>query len=239
MTFTIDEIVSIKKVSVNSARYDITVENNHNFFANNILVHNCQNLVPEIEKNQGQVFEKSIKLDGSSMTVFHYDKATDKEGNTFTALGVCSRNLNLRENDTNTFWRVARKEKVIEALQFLGRNLAIQGELVGEGIQGNNENIKGHQFFIFNIFDIDKQEYLSPIERTNLIQHLNENGFNLKQVPILGYVTLNQSVQEILDMADGESLNAPNREGLVFKRIDGQFSFKAISNWYLEKFQNR
>lgn len=37
----VEKIKSIKKIINNSKRYDIEVEKNHNFFANNILVHNC------------------------------------------------------------------------------------------------------------------------------------------------------------------------------------------------------
>lgn len=36
-----EKIKSIKKIQNNSKRYDIEVNKNHNFFANNILVHNC------------------------------------------------------------------------------------------------------------------------------------------------------------------------------------------------------
>ena len=35
------KIKSIKKVSNYSPRYDLTIKDNHNFFANGILVHNC------------------------------------------------------------------------------------------------------------------------------------------------------------------------------------------------------
>lgn len=35
------KIKSIKKINHDSKRYDLEVEDNHNFFANNILVHNC------------------------------------------------------------------------------------------------------------------------------------------------------------------------------------------------------
>ena len=34
------EIKSIKKIDINSKRHDIEVEDNHNFFADDILVHN-------------------------------------------------------------------------------------------------------------------------------------------------------------------------------------------------------
>ncbi len=36
------EFVKIKSVSVHTERcYDLTVENNHNFFCNEVLIHNC------------------------------------------------------------------------------------------------------------------------------------------------------------------------------------------------------
>lgn len=35
------KIKKISKVTYNSPRYDLTISKNHNFFANNILVHNC------------------------------------------------------------------------------------------------------------------------------------------------------------------------------------------------------
>ena len=198
-----------------------------------------QNILREINDNQGEEFELSVKLDGSSMTVYRFDRATDKEGNVFLDHGVCSRNYNLRETEGNTMWRVARKNRLLESLDFLGRNLALQGEIIGEGIQGNHEGILGHDFFLFNIFDIDSQCHLAPEERQEIVKLLNENGFNIKHVPVIGIIVLNHTVEQILEMADGQSLNNAKREGLVFKRKDGKFSFKAISNWYLEKHQNR
>lgn len=200
----------------------------------------CQNLIQEIETdNQSKEFEVTVKLDGSSMTVYRFDRATNKEGETFLDHGVCSRNYNLRESEKNSLWRVARKNRMLEALDFLGRNLAFQGEIIGEGIQGNNEALVGQDFYLFDIFDIDNQKYLAPNERQEIVKVLNKEGFPIKHVPIVGNIVLNHTVDEILAMADGQSLNNSNREGLVFKRLDGQFSFKAISNWYLEKHANR
>jgi hypothetical protein len=42
----------------------------------------------------------------------------------------------------------------------LGGNFAIQGELMGEGIQSNKLRLKAQTIYVFNIFDIDKYEYL-------------------------------------------------------------------------------
>ena len=38
------KIKSISKIEHNSKRYDISVADNNNLFANGILIHNCQNL---------------------------------------------------------------------------------------------------------------------------------------------------------------------------------------------------
>ena len=45
----LDKIKSIKKINHESKRYDIGVDKVHNFYANDILVHNCQNLAKEYE----------------------------------------------------------------------------------------------------------------------------------------------------------------------------------------------
>jgi phytoene dehydrogenase-like protein len=49
-----------------------------------------------------------------------------------------------------------------------------------------------------------------------------------------GKIHLNQTVDEILASAEGQSCHAKTeREGIVFKQVDGGMTFKAISNKYL------
>lgn len=172
-------------------------------------------------------WEITEKLDGSSMTVF-----VNKDDS-----GVCSRNLMLKETESNTFWVVANKFDLINKIKQTGRNLAIQGELVGEGVQQNKYGLVGHHFYLFDIFDIDTGNYLPPSERIELATKLNIN-----HVPILNnsYVlSSNETVQSLLEMAESKSVLNENREreGIVFKRSDGSTSFKAISNKFLLKYE--
>jgi RNA ligase (TIGR02306 family) len=188
----------------------------------------AQNLVDEVKENQGNIFEATIKIDGSSMTVYKYNDRN----------GVCSRNLELKEADNNTYWVVTRKAKILETLELLNKNYAIQGELMGEGIQDNREQIKGHEFFVFDIFDIENRKYLNPKERLEFIDLLRKNNCNIKHVPFFNpnspFIKLNGSVDELLELAIGPSMNNEiTREGIVWKREDGEFSFKTISNEYL------
>ena len=195
----------------------------------------CQNVVSEIfESHKGESYEVTIKLDGSSCTVYA------KDGD----IGVCSRNLDLKETEGNSFWQAARKQLLIEALTKFQAvdmgNFALQMELIGEGIQNNQEKIKGHRLYLFDVYDIDKQVYLNPVERQRLLDSLVDAGADLEHAPVLdaSLVVTDRfsTLEELLAFADGPSLN-PNakREGLVFKSHNKQFSFKAISNEWLLK----
>lgn len=184
-------------------------------------------------------YEVSMKLDGSSMTIFaRYNDGTVESG-------VCSRNLQLKlneENATNTFVSTATKTGLIialEALALSGVELALQMELMGPGIQSNRENFKDFEVYVFDIFDIKNQRKLSPSERMIMVEILKTQygcKFNHAPVPHAS-VTLDElgitNIQQLLAYADGPSINNKVREGWVFKRVDGQFSFKAISNKFL------
>lgn len=189
-----------------------------------------QNLPDWFERHRLTEFEVSVKLDGCSMTAYRMDGE----------FGVCSRNLDLLENPSNTLWQLATHYQLAERLRSLGRELAIQGEAIGEGIQKNNERIRGQDFRVFNIYDIPRDRYLAADERAAVIAALNaEAGSELQQVPILGswdVFARFPSMAELLSFADGPSLNPERpREGIVLKgmTVDGVISCKAISNAYL------
>ena len=167
-------------------------------------------------------YEVTIKLDGSSFTAYHRDGE----------VGVCSRNLELKPSDDNAFWRVARKYGVLELLAARG-NYAIQGELIGPGIQGNQEKLEDLELYVFDVFDIDAQSYLTAEKRYSFL-----TDTELYHVPIISpYTAVPQTLEKVLAMAEGPSLNPKaNREGLVFKSIrNPELSFKAISNSWLLK----
>lgn len=200
----------------------------------------CQNLKKEIREayENEDLFEVTVKLDGSSMTVYHR-KEIAPDDLEVASIGVCSRNLDLKleGNDENSFVKTAFDTNAFSALEKIGRNVAIQGELIGEGIQGNSEGIKGLRYAIFDVFDIDEQKYLAPKERSDFMNELHEAGFTGTHVERT-FTTLrlkSDSIDDLLALAEGKNEAGNEREGLVFKRHDGQFSFKAISNAFLLK----
>ena len=184
-----------------------------------------QNLTAEWPVLSTYFYEVTEKLEGSSMTV------AMKDGEFI----VCSRNLNLKEVEGNTLWDIARRydleNKMREAssMQF-----AIQGEVIGEGIQGNHYGIKGQDFYVFAMYNITNGRYFEPQQRRRLCEILG-----LKHVPLVdeGAHFNMMTIDDMLKQSDGQSKLNPKvlREGLVFKRIDGQEHFKAVSNKYLLK----
>lgn len=186
-----------------------------------------QNLTDQLDTwkdNDSFTWEITEKLDGSSMTVYVRD---DEEG-------VCSRNLDLHRDESNSLWVVAIREKLIEKIRSTGRNLALQGEIIGEGIQKNLYKVKGQQFRLFDIYDIDNGEYLTPFDR-----RVFADTQSIDHVPVLAkeYV-ITGFAQDLLIMAEGKSelFAQTEREGLVFKCTTfGGPTFKSISNKFLLK----
>jgi RNA ligase (TIGR02306 family) len=165
------------------------------------------------------------KLDGSSAT-FYINNGE---------FGVCSRNLDLLESEDNTYWKVAREMDIGTKLRSLNVNVAIQGELIGEGIQGNPYKIKGQTVKFFSGFDIDKRSKMNYSELALMIARMN-----FDMVPVLSFISgsfLPETIEDLLKYAEGKSeLNDKfEREGVVIRSTDSVISFKAISNKFLLK----
>lgn len=191
-------------------------------------VQNIRSSMYERYRNKGNKYYITEKLDGSSCSIY-------LRGNEF---GVCSRNLNLLETPDNTFWKVARQYNIEEILRehsnYSGfQTICLQGELIGEGVQKNPYNIKGHEFHIFNLYFSDLDYYANIDELIEFTQR-----YNLKHVPLLYKdINLPENSKACLELSEGKSkLNSnAEREGIVIRYFDRSVSFKAISNKFLEK----
>ena len=186
-----------------------------------------QNFDKQVHQWERLEFEVTEKLDGSSCTIY-FDLGE---------FGVCSRTINLLESDDNSLWKIAKHYDLETKMKQLKRSLGIQGEIIGEGIQGNKYKIRGQEFYVFDIYDIETKSYLGDEERREITKTLG-----LKDVPLITRQLLTGicNVESILTLAvDKSVLNKDvEREGIVFKqttKIPGRVSFKAISNKFLLK----
>jgi RNA ligase (TIGR02306 family) len=193
-----------------------------------------QNVEWILDEYKDKPFYATEKLDGTSFTAYYNNGE----------FGICSRNFDLFETEDNTYWRIARKLKLEEKLKEYGNNIALQGELLGEGIQKNQYKLKGQTVYFFNIFNINTFKYFNYKMFSN---RLFEMGLNSVPVisPIEGYF-LPSKIEELLEYSQGKSqLNTKQeREGIVLRPFDDivnpkgdRLSFKVISNKYLLKYE--
>lgn len=189
----------------------------------------------------GQMYEASLKLDGSSMTVYGVVPSASE-----ITTGVCSRNMDYKinaVNESNSFVRIYHKydlaNKMKQAIEKFGFDMAVQGELMGPGIQGNREKLSEHEFFVYSVFNINTQKYLLPSERRKVVAFLG-----LKHVPIIEIINLQGfSIDDMLgwvanvtkEPIDGIQWNKIP-EGVVFKSVETpENAFKVINNTFLLK----
>jgi len=165
------------------------------------------------------------KLDGTSFTCYFNNGV----------FGVCGRNWELSETSDNSLWRMANVLQLKEKMTKHGKNIALQGELIGAGINGNLYGLSDHKLYFFTGYDIDKGRRMFFDELEWVLF-----GLQLQMVPLLekyGFVIPNESniVDYMLKYAEGKSvLNMEvDREGVVVRGLEREFSFKAISNTYL------
>lgn len=201
-------------------------------------------------------YTPTLKLDGSSITMVyvpygldemfyeHWDTETELPNALNAETGqyqVCSRNMKLKYDDTSHFWKgflnsgIRDFLRVISTLRYNTAPIVLQGEVMGPGIQGNREKFTDYRVFLFNMFNVLKQEY----EPWDVLKKYYDNigvTLDVNMVPELGIPmrVFDMSVAEILSSSEGSSINNPIREGIVWKGSDGS-SFKSISNQYLLK----
>lgn len=179
-----------------------------------------QNLKKQIAACRDAMFEVTEKMEGSSMTCYILNGE----------FGVCSRNMDLKRDENNSFWKIAIEQDIEAKMRTLGQDIAIQGELIGPGVQGNIYKLSKLEFRVFDIYDPVEGEYAIPSVRETIVKELG-----LTHVPVLDDAfILDHDVDALLTLAEGKSRLADvEREGLVFKAVDGGITFKSISNKYL------
>jgi RNA ligase (TIGR02306 family) len=197
-----------------------------------------QVLRPLLEKYKGLKCSVSEKIDGASATFYV------KDGE----FGVCSRNLELKETEKNTIWKLARKYDIENKLKALKKDIAIQGEVVGAGINKNTLHLTHVDIYFYDAFDIATFKYYD----LNAFKVILENELKLKTVPVISYdFTLIDNIDELVQMAIGKSkINLEGmREGIVVRPLyevydtivmpdnNGRVSFKVLNNEYIIKYE--
>jgi RNA ligase (TIGR02306 family) len=185
---------------------------------------------------KGKKWYSTIKVNGTSFTGL----ISPESGEPL----ICSRNLIVPKPDDvekskNVYWIVAIKYGLTETLKKFP-HLAIQGEIYGPNILGNNLEVDELKLAIFSVYDMNKKRYCSMPE---LIDNCAQMGLEMVEIESKGD-SFDFTLAELLEKAKGNYRGTQNpREGLVIRLQDEVYmdkscwraSFKVISNDFSER----
>lgn len=161
----------------------------------------------------------SVKYDGTSCTAYVLE---DAEAN----LHVCSRNLELEDGD-HLYANVARKYKLVN----MPEGLAIQFEIIGPGVQGNQLGLREHEIRIFTCYDVgDGKRMAKRLPAETLHRLCEAYGWPAAEVVATGRGPLTND--ELQKMAEIKYPNGRHGEGVVVRGLQNEFSLKVINLLY-------
>lgn len=111
----------------------------------------------------------------------------------------------------------------------LYKTIVLQGEICGDGIQGNKYHISGYDFFAFNLIYPDHKCTTAEIKETLA-------PFGIKSVPIVEEgKALPETIAELVEYSKGKSVvrKEQKREGVVMRNVQNNISFKVINPDFL------
>jgi len=190
---------------------------------------------PEVlDELKGLPYYITEKADGTSMTAYYKSEEEN---------GVCSRNLELKENDSVVYWQVTKKYHILEALKELqelcGDSFALQMEIVAPGIQKNPMGLKEAEVRVFNLYNMSQKRY-ENYDRLAIFCFENN-------IPMVGLIergeAFNYTLEDLIEKAKGKYNSGKEREGIVIRpaketyscSLKGRLSFKVLNNNFLLK----
>lgn len=189
-----------------------------------------QSVPTVLDELRNRPYVITLKYDGTSAT-FCIDKRDD-------SFHACGRNHSIA-NGPNLYWQVARRYD-IESVLRRAPHLALQGEIVGPGMQKNPLELRALSLFVFNVFDSARGAFL---DHDHAQAFLRDNGLPAVETLETGDAFADTQA-ELLARAEGKYPGTTNeREGIVIRpqqetfsqALGGRLSFKAISNAFLLK----
>ena len=168
----------------------------------------------------GRPYYTTVKYDGSSGNFFIKDNE----------FGVCSRRIHLKESEGNSFWKMAKKYNVENALRtaFPNIDISINAEVYGPGIQKNPLGITEIDMALYNLFDIKHRVYLGY---DALVKFSNEAGIPMVKVIDEG-IMFGHNLEDLIKLSNEQKYpNGKPAEGIVVRSKDPFYSTVLKKTW--------
>lgn len=198
-----------------------------------------------VEDYKNIQFFATLKMNGASLTAY-YTKVeeqqystldVDKDGGQFI---VCSRSNTLKPTE-NPYTVACNNLGVENKLKAYNENhntqYALQGELLGKGIQGTSEKFLEYTVRFFSVFDVIEQKYIPFGKSLDVLEEMGLPSVNVLDV-MYPFIDL-ENVDDFVEYANNiESPHSDTPEGVVFHSVDTPVcSFKVISPKFLLKYE--
>lgn len=164
------------------------------------------------------------KLDGTSVTFF-----VDEQG----VFRIASRNYEVDSDltavDPSPYARVARQYDLPGVMQ---PGEVIQGEIVGEKINGNKLRLKGVQFFVFHAENVAPGSPAAQFVSDHTVPRLD---FRLPETMMQAVSQVDGMKSVVNPEVQAEGVVWWHCDGVRFPELGGRANFKAINNKFLLK----
>lgn len=178
-------------------------------------------------------FIATYKMDGTSLSMYYF------EGD----MGICSRNILLDSEDDNLYTSMFKKYNIEDIFKRHGKDIAIQAEIIGPGIQKNTASIPDKEIMIFDIYDISRRRYFDYEDLKHFCEeyslpmvkvHTDNFIFN-KNIHTFEYITEMTNLKYDLSRRPIEGLIFTGYKETYSPSLQGRLRFKMINPGYLLK----
>lgn len=227
--------------------------------------------IPKTDEERIQNLTKELKYDwvskrviarekvhGSSITIYAKVDSAHEDLPSRLDFGICSRNfeLHLHSHESNNYVKsgLSSLHKLLSHCLEYKESIALQGELLGPGINGNPYNLPDFKILFFTAYNINEKyrysdkelcellaaleaDYVNKYDDGSIAIHLPYDGPEFSPCPLVDVFELDGELANLLSKADAKSqvYSKYDREGIVVRGVDDNFSFKVISNKWLLK----
>jgi RNA ligase (TIGR02306 family) len=177
-----------------------------------------QSALELLDALKGKPYYITTKMDGTSGTVYCIDGK----------VGCCSRNKEIKDEETALYWTPAYRHGLKEKLAVRGKNIVITGEICGPGIQRNKLKLQSVEWYVFDMIDVDSGNYVSYDEMCRICKELG-----LATVPLEERgENFGHTLEALLEKARGAYPSGQDKEGIVVRDVNKPkaVSFKVLNN---------
>ena len=177
-----------------------------------------QSALEMLEELRGKPYYITTKMDGTSGIVYYIDGK----------IGCCSRNKEIKDEETALYWMPVYTYGLKEKLAHLGENIVLTGEICGPGIQKNKLRLNKMEWYIFDVKDWDSQKYL-PYDQ--ICKTCADLGLSVVPLEERGE-HFEYSLEQLLEKAKGKYPSGLDKEGIVVRDLMSPkaISFKVLNN---------